>query len=122
MSIETVPFSAELIEKAAILLAAQHQQDRVSRPELPVRFEQPEVAQRAITVAYERPQTQGVAALSGGTLLGYLFGTLTINSLWGRTGWVRRVGFALAPDQPLELLGDLYARLGQQWVDYGCFT
>ncbi len=27
-----------------------------------------------------------------------------------------------AGDQSLELLGDLYARLGQQWVDYGCFA
>jgi ribosomal protein S18 acetylase RimI-like enzyme len=122
MSIEFVPFTTDLIEDAAILLASHHRQDCRRRPELPARFAQPEDAQRAIAVAFQRPQTEGVAALCEGKLLGYLFGTLTIDSLWGRTGWMRRVGCALALDQPLELLADLYARLGQQWVKFGCFA
>lgn len=121
MSIEYVPFHTDLIEESAILLSAQHRQDRVLRPELPDRFAQPEAAQHAITAAFQRPHTQGIAALRGGKLLGYLFGSLTINTFWGRTAWVRRVGFALEADQSLELFGDLYARLGQQWVEQGCF-
>ncbi|HEV2473622.1 MAG TPA: hypothetical protein VGS41_13190 [Chthonomonadales bacterium] len=120
--IDYVPFQADLIPEAAKLPANRHCQDRLRRPELSPRFEVSEVTQQALTLAYQRPHTQGVAALQGGKLLGYLFGTLTINALWGRTGWVRPVGCSLDQGSPLDLLAELYARLGQQWIDYGCFA
>src|SRR5262249_11508556 len=100
--IDYVSFHADLIPEAATLLANRHCQDRLQRPELSPRFELSEATQQALTLAYQRPHTHGVAALQGGKLLGYLFGTLTINSLWGRTGWIRPVGCALDGEAPLD--------------------
>ncbi len=118
---DLVPFHTELIPEAGALLAQRHRRDRTVRPELPVRFEDPAIAQAAVEATWRRPGVSGVAALSEGRLLGYLIGDLVIDHLWGRSAWVRLPGCALAPDQNAELVRDLYAALGRRWVAYGCF-
>jgi hypothetical protein len=62
-----------------------------------------------------------VAAVDGSRLLGYLIGDLDINTMWGRSAWVRPAGYAVAEGQSVELLRDLYAVLGDRWVKTGCF-
>jgi GNAT superfamily N-acetyltransferase len=53
---------------------------------------------------------------------GYLIGDPVLDNLWGRSGWVRFGGCALAADQDPELVRDLYAVVGARWVGAGCFT
>jgi GNAT superfamily N-acetyltransferase len=117
-----IPFHADLIPEAAILLAQRHQQDRANLPDLPAKFEDPAVAGKAIEAASKRPQAGGVAAVSNRRLLGYMLGDLQIDNIWGRSAWVRPAGCALASDQSIELIGHMYAALGDRWVStYGCF-
>jgi GNAT superfamily N-acetyltransferase len=47
---------------------------------------------------------------------------MVFDQVWGRSGWVRTAGCAIGSDQDMELVRDLYAVLGEQWLGYGCFT
>jgi len=122
MPIDILPFQDDMILDAAALLAQRHQRDRAVLPELPPRFSDPDTARAAVETTWRRARASGVAAVQGGRLLGYLIGDTVIEPTWGRSGWVRPAGCALAPDQDAELVRDLYAALGARWVDYGCFA
>jgi hypothetical protein len=60
--------------------------------------------------------------LDGGRLVAYLIGDMVIDNLRGRSAWVRMPGCAYDPDTSVEVLRDLYATLGAQWVDAGIFV
>lgn len=122
MPTEIIPFHTDLIPAAGALLAQRHQRDRAALPELSVRFEDPAQARTAVAAAWQRTGASGVAALNGGRLVGYLIGDLVVDPPWERSAWVRLAGCALAPDQSLELIRDLYAVLGVRWVASGCFA
>jgi hypothetical protein len=90
---------------------------------LPARFEEPQAARAAVDALWRRERASGVVALGdGGRMRGYLIGNLVLDNLWGRSAWVRFAGCALAPDQDVELVRDLYAALASPWVTQGCFT
>lgn len=122
MSIEITPFTADHLPAAAELLAQRHQYDRSIFPAFPTAYEQPTAAQTALEAAWQRPHPIGAVALQNGRLLAYLLGELILQPIWGRTGWIRPAGLAVAPGQSWELIRDLYAVVGQQWLNYGCFA
>jgi GNAT superfamily N-acetyltransferase len=122
MSIQILPFLDDLLPLAGELLAGRCRSDRLTLPSLPLRFEDPAVAEAAVRACLERDHAAGVAAMEGGRLLGYLVGDLVIDAVWGRSAWVRLAGCALAPGQSPELVRDLYAALAAPWVKAGCFT
>jgi GNAT superfamily N-acetyltransferase len=122
MPFELVPFTPQILTEAAILLAQRHTIARRALPLLPARFEQPNEAFVAIKAALERSHASGVAAMTGGRLIGYLIGDMVFDHTWGRAAWVRVAGQALAPEQSVEVIRDLYAALSQRWVAYGCYT
>lgn len=70
-----------------------------SPAELPVRFEDPAAPRLALDKARQRPRAAGVAAFADGRLAGYLIGDIVLDAIWGRSGWVRLAGCALAPGQ-----------------------
>lgn len=122
MRLEIVPFENNMLPAAAHLLAQRHRRDRTAMPLLPARFEDPTVAERAVRAVLERPMAQGFAAVRGDRLVGYLIGDMVIAEVWGRSGWVRLPGFAVAPDEDVDIVRDLYTALGERWVDFGCFS
>lgn len=117
---EILPFTQEMIPDASALLALRHQRDRLARPELPSRFEEPAVAARAIQTVLEKPSASGFAALRAGKLVAYLVGETTVQP-WARCGYVYLPGCALAEGENPQLLQDLYALLGDEWNRRGCF-
>jgi GNAT superfamily N-acetyltransferase len=121
LTLEIVPFEPAWIPAAGALLAERHRRDRQAWPALPARFEDPAAAETAVAAAWRRPRVSGVAAVADGRLLGYLLGEIVIAEIWGRTGWVRPAGCALAEGQSLEVIRELYAALGRHWVAFGCF-
>ena len=122
MALEIVPFEAGMLDQAGELFALRHQRQRTLRPELPARFEQPEYARAAVEAVWKREWASGFAVMSNGKMLGYVVGDRVMNELWGRSGWVRYAGCAFAPHQDTELVRDLYAALGEQWVEtFGCY-
>ena len=121
MAIEIIPFQAEHLDQAVRLLAYRFGQYRLKQPELPARYAEPLSARQALEAALQRKHAAGMAAIQGSRLLGYMIGDLDISELWGRSGWVRTAGYALADDQDPELLRDLYAEVSRPWVEAGCF-
>jgi ribosomal protein S18 acetylase RimI-like enzyme len=122
MPIEITPFTPDHIPAAAELLAQRHQADRTTFPAFPAEYEQPTDAQTALEATWQRPHPIGAVALQNGRLLAYLLGELALQPIWGRTGWIRPAGLAVAPGQSWQLIRDLYAVIGQQWLNYGCFA
>jgi GNAT superfamily N-acetyltransferase len=121
MKIEIIPFHDDLIAQAGELLAARQRRDRSALPELPARFEDPQTAGAAVTALWQKPHTTGSAAIENDRLIGYLIGETVIDSLWGRSAWVRPAGMGLAAGQEAELMRRLYAATSARWVDYGIF-
>lgn len=121
MNIEILPFNEEHISKAGELLANRQRRSRETTPDLPPAFEDPQAAARSVRVALEKPGASGFAAVDGDRLLGYLVGELLIDQLWGRTAWVKTAGCAYDTEAGVEVVRELYARLGEQWVSRGCY-
>lgn len=115
------PFQTDMLKPAGDLLAQHQRLLRATQPELPARFDEPEQAALAVADAWQRPFAAGVAAFEHDRLVGYLIGDMVFDQIWGRAGWVRLAGCALAADQSPELLKDLYQALGVRWVAFGCF-
>jgi ribosomal protein S18 acetylase RimI-like enzyme len=111
-----------MLPDAAVLLSLRHRRQRAARPELPVDFEGAIAARAAVEAVWRREGASGVAALSGARLQGYMVGEMVLDNLWGRSGWMRFAGCALAPDQDPELVRDLYAALASKWVQFGCYN
>ncbi|MFN8472969.1 MAG: GNAT family N-acetyltransferase [Anaerolineae bacterium] len=119
---ELVPFDNAMLPDAGRLLALRHAHDRAALPTLPSRFEEAAVAAKAVRAALDRPMAQGFAAVRGDRVVGYCIGDVALAEIWGRSGWVRPPGCAVGPDEDAELVRDLYAALGQRWIDLGCFS
>jgi hypothetical protein len=120
MKTNLLPFTKEMIPEAAALLAKRHQRNRRILRILPNRFENPDVAAKALETLTKNKTTSGYAAFRDGKMVAYLIGDHTIEP-WGRCGWVRLPGSALADGERVETLQDLYVLLGDDWVNQGVF-
>lgn len=80
------------------MLAQRHQRGRTVLPTLPERFAEPTVARQAIEAALQRKHAGGFAALVNGQLVAYLIGDIAIDTVRGRSAWVRTPGCAYAPE------------------------
>jgi GNAT superfamily N-acetyltransferase len=120
MTTEYSAFTQEMIPAAGELLARRHARNRAALPLLPQRFEDPQVAARAVENLWNRKLKNGFAALRDGKLIAYVLGELAAET-WGRTGYVYLPGYALAQDESPRVLQDLYSLLGDEWVKKGAF-
>jgi ribosomal protein S18 acetylase RimI-like enzyme len=121
MKTELIPFTKELLPDAGKLLAQRHQHNRLALPELPARFEDANVAAKAIEPLFEKKGSSGLAALRDGKLVSYLIGETTTQA-WGRCGYVYLPGYAVAEGESPALIQDLYTLLGDEWVKKGVFS
>jgi GNAT superfamily N-acetyltransferase len=121
MKTDILPFNAEMIGNAAVLLAQRHKRERQILPFLPARYEDVAEAETAVRYALDKDLSGGYAAFRGGIMVAYLVGNISIET-WGRVGWVWLPGSALADGESPRTLQDLYVRLGDDWVSQGVFT
>ena len=124
MAVQIQSFHPGLLSEAGALLAERHQRNRLSRPELPPRFEDPTAARAAVESIWNRAHAAGVAAVDEGRLAGYLVGDMPNErrELLGCSAWIRLAGCAIAPDQSASVVAGLYAALAARWVARGCFV
>lgn len=120
MKTEFVPFIDEMILAAGELLAHRHVCNREQLPLLPERFEQTDVAIKAVETLWQKKYKGGYAAFRDGRMIAYLIGQTSTNP-WGRAGYVYLPGYAVAEEESAAVIQDLYALLGDHWVKRGCF-
>jgi GNAT superfamily N-acetyltransferase len=106
-----------LLTAAGSLLARRHARDRATAPMLPPRFEDPDVARRAVAAVLERGDGTGVVAMGEHAPIGFLAGVPSTDPVRGRTAW-SGIG-AHATDDPVAY-PSLYAALAGRWVGVGC--
>jgi GNAT superfamily N-acetyltransferase len=121
MKTEYVPFTEEMISEAGGLLAQRHKRNRASLPLLPQRFEDSQVAAKAVRTLWQKKSKQGHAAFRDGKMVAYLIGEFASQS-WGRCGYIYLPGYALAEGESAATMQDLYALLGNEWVENGVFS
>ncbi len=98
----------------------RHKCNREILPFLPARFEETEVATKAVEALWQEKYRNGYAAFRNGKMIAYLIGETTTNP-WGRAGYVYLPGYAVAEEENPAIIQDLYALLGDDWVKKGCF-
>lgn len=113
-------FTERMIPDASALLAQRHGRNRIELSELPVRFETMTETVKAIQTLQARQSASGFAAMRDGRLIAYLIGE-TIVQPWGRCGYIYLPGYGLAERETPEIFQDLYALLGEEWNQKGCF-
>ena len=121
MKTKYVPFSNEMLPEAGKLLAERHKRNRKDLPLLPSRFEEVDIAVKAVEALWNEKQRNGFAAFREGKLIAYLIGEMTTTD-WGRCGYVYLHGYALAEGKTPAILQDLYTLLGEEWVQKGYFN
>ena len=121
MKTEYLSFTENLIPDAGRLLAERHAHNRKNLPLLPARFENPQVAAKAVETLWQKKQKNGYAAFRDGKMIAYLIGE-TMSLPWGRSGYVYLPGYAVAWGKSPAVLQDLYALLGEDWVKAGNFN
>ena|SRR5258706_629914 len=88
MKTEYLPFTNEMIHQAGKLLAERHVRNRKSLPILPARFEDPQVATKAVEALWQNKLKNGYAAFRDGKLIAYLIGEVNATQSCGRSGYV----------------------------------
>jgi len=121
MKTNLLPFTGDMIPEAGRLLADRHARNRTKLPLLPRRFEDPQVAAKAVESLWKEKFNSGYTSFRDGKMIAYLIGETTTEP-WGRSGYVYLPGYAVASGESPALLQDLYTRLGDDWVKKGCFN
>jgi ribosomal protein S18 acetylase RimI-like enzyme len=121
MKTEIKSFTEEMIPEAGNLLAMRHKRNRASLPLLPARFENANIAVKAVQALWQKKFKNGYAAFRNGKMTAYLLGDFTVQS-WGRCGYVYLPGYALVEDESVATMQDLYSLLGEDWVRKGIFS
>ena len=121
MKIEYVPFTENMIPEAGRILAERHTRNREALPLLPARYEDTQVATKEIETLWQKELKNGYAAFSDGKMVAYMIGEFTVQP-WARSGYVYLPGYALVEGESKEIIKDLYALLGEDWVRRGVFS
>jgi GNAT superfamily N-acetyltransferase len=130
MALTIVPFTADHLEAAAVLLAARQRADRVHEPDFPEGLTVPARARELLDRSWSLPMSNGVVALRDGRMVGYLFGSVvlpeptSVMSLFvaphaAQTG---DAGYAAVPDDAAYIYRVMYAAAAPTWLRAGCFT
>src|ERR1041384_5311698 len=95
MKTNILPFTSDMIPEAGRLLADRHARNRTQLPLLPTRFEDPQIAAKAVETLWKEKYKSGYTAFHDGKMIAYLIGETTTQT-WGRSGYVYLPGYAVA--------------------------
>ncbi|MGE5704431.1 MAG: GNAT family N-acetyltransferase [Clostridia bacterium] len=112
---------ASHLEEAATLLSARHARERLTYPVLPDSFEDPQQALTVLQALQQKENAIGVGAFRGNKLVGYMLGAIDTDKNRERHVWIDYAGSAISGEESPERYRDLYAWLGEKWVNHGAF-
>lgn len=120
--LEFIRFEDTMLDAAAELLCENYSSLRArGLALLPKSFEKLDNARKALKRIITQSKAMGLAAVEKGQLRAFLIGTPAVNPIRGRHVWIYPAGLGIDPTCSLELLRELYARLGEVWVRNGFF-
>jgi ribosomal protein S18 acetylase RimI-like enzyme len=112
-----LPFQKEHLSTAAALLARQAGFFLKQFPLLPDRINDPDAALSFLTALLEKEESRGAVAMQDGKMVAYLLGAYADNIFFGRHVWVPFGGLALDDQENTEVIRQVYAEAGQQWIN-----
>ena len=89
---------------------------RKKHPLLPADYEDPAVALKEVTAAWETEGASGAVLVEGDEITGYLLGAPKGSSVWGPNVWVERAGHAVRDPEKIR---DLYGDAATKWYEQG---
>ncbi len=110
------PFEEADLVAAGRLLAERHALHRKKHPLLPAAYEDPTVALKEVTAAWETEGASGAVLVEGDEITGYLLGAPKGSSVWGPNVWVERAGHAVRDPEKIR---DLYGDAATKWYEQG---
>ena len=127
MSVQIAPFTTDLLEEAASLLAARHQRDREWSPALSPAYEEATAALPLLQELFAEDGASGVVTLDDGRVSGYLLATPVLGLpnraftgfMHPRSVDIQQHGHATVPGGEAALFPRLYAAMAQQWLRDG---
>jgi len=127
MNVTIVPFTEDHLGPAAVLLAARHQNDRVSAPALSPRYLEPDATLKVVRKVLAEEGMEGVAALRDDNVVGFLLGAPAFSTpsdafaglMRPRSVEIPYAGHAVAASDAQGVYRALYAALAAQWVARG---
>lgn len=111
-----VPFVSDHIDEASRVLAEVRNESL--RRELPDSDFAESEAIETIRLELKKDVAAAYLLTDGSKVVGYAVATVTDDTFFGRSGWLRPGAFALLPGYD-DALPELYARIGQSWLDRG---
>jgi GNAT superfamily N-acetyltransferase len=109
------------IRQMAALLAKRHERERKTFPFLPARFEEIDEAETVIRDVLKRPYSNGIVAIRGIEVIGYMLYEFKEDAERGRYVWMDYEAIAISEKEHPRLLRLLYADAGAEWVRHGYF-
>lgn len=125
--VEVLPFRKSHLEGAAALLAHRHRGEREREPYLSSRFDGLSAALSIVKSTALLPGVDGVAAVRGDRVVGYLLGSKLVTPATARSAlflpprcaFISSGGCAIDPHTGADLVAQMYAALATDWVAAG---
>ncbi|AQU78183.1 MULTISPECIES: GNAT family N-acetyltransferase [Planococcus] len=109
------------IRQMSTLLSKRHEQERKIFNFLPERFEEIDDAETVLRKLLERPFINGIVAVRGIDVIGYLLYEFKEDAKNGRFVWMDYESIAISGHEHPRLLRLLYANAGAEWIKNGYF-
>ncbi len=113
---EVRPFSADLLDDAARLLAERHRLHRAAEQALDPAYESVSAAGTQVAALAAAEHASGAVAFRSGRAVAYVLGTRRSDSTWGANIWIEDAGSAA---HDAESLREAYALASAEWVAAG---
>ncbi|MBT2570581.1 GNAT family N-acetyltransferase [Planococcus sp. ISL-110] len=109
------------IRQMSVLLAKRQEWERKIFSFLPARFEEIDDAEAVLRKVLERPFINGIVAVRGIDVIGYLLYEFKEDAKHGRYVWMDYESIAISEHENPRLLRLLYADAGAEWIKHGYF-
>ena len=119
--IQIMEMEEKHIRQMSVLLAKRHERERKIFNFLPERFEEFDDTEEVLRKLLERPFINGIVAVRGIDVIGYLLYEFKEDAKHGRYVWMDYESIAISEHENPRLLRLLYADAGAEWVKHGYF-
>lgn len=119
--IQIIGMEEKHIRQMSALLSKRHERERKIFNFLPERFEEIDDTEEVLRKLIKRPFINGIVAVRGIEVIGYLLYEFKEDAKHGRYVWMDYESIAISENEHPRLLRLLYANAGAEWIKHGYF-